>query len=81
MDNLNRPEYLRNTEADDSIPEESLLDTASSNQSNINSTNNTNTHPALDEPSNAALLAGLDDLSVNNAIYQVNRSDNDKSEG
>ena len=80
MGNLNRPEHLRNIGTDDSISEESLLDTTSFNQSNIHSANNTNTNLILDEPSNAALLSGLDDLSVNNDIYRLKESDNDNTE-
>ena len=38
-----------------------------------------NTNPKLDEPSNAALLAGLDDLSLNNTLYKFNKSENDNT--
>jgi hypothetical protein len=61
------------------IPEESLLDaatTTTSNTSSINIINSINQNLPIDEPSNAVLLAGLQDLSVTNAIFGSNISDN-----
>jgi hypothetical protein len=79
--NFYRPEHLRNTGTDDLIPEESLLGTTSYSQTNVHSTNNTNTNSILDEPSNTALLSALDDLSVNNDIYRLKESNYDNTEG
>ena len=61
------------------IPEESLIDaatTTNSNTSNMNIINSINQNLPTDEPSNAVLLAGLQDLSVNNATFGSNISDN-----
>ena len=61
------------------IPEESLLvatTTNNSHTSNINIINSINQNLPTDEPSNAVLLAGLQDLSVNNPTFGSNISDN-----
>ena len=61
---------------DNLISERSLLDTANTN-SNINvNSNSINESPSMDEPSNSDLLAGLEDLSVNNAAFGSNISEN-----
>ena len=70
---------IPNRLADNLIPEESLLDPAtriSPSTSNINTKSSINQNPATDEPSNAVLLAGLQDLSVNNATFGSNITDN-----
>ena len=79
VDNPRASENTQSLIADNLIPEESLLDTTSSNTSNINVTNSINKNPTIDEPSNSALLAGLQDLSVNNATFDSNKTDNESS--
>ena len=59
---------------DNLIPGNSLLDTENTN-SNFNITNEPiNNSPSIDEPSNSVLLAGLEDLSVNNTAFGSNMS-------
>ena len=79
VDNPRASENTQSLIADNLIPEESLLDTTSSNTSNINVTNSINKNPTIDEPSNSALLAGLQDLSVNNATFGSNKTDNEST--
>lgn len=79
MDNPRTSENTISQIADNLIPEESLLDTTSSDTSNINLTKSINKNQPIDEPSNAVLLAGLQDLSVNNATFVSNKTDNEST--
>ena len=75
--NNTKNEELHSQMTDNLMPENSLLDTANTN-SNFNLTNNDaiNKSPSMDEPSNSVLLAGLEDLSVNNSAFGSNISQN-----
>ena len=75
--NNTKNEELHSQMTDNLMPENSLLDTANTN-SNFNITNNDsiNKSPSMDEPSNSVLLAGLEDLSVNNSAFGSNISQN-----
>ena len=69
VDNTKRLEASQSHITDNLMPEESLVDTTTTNTSNINLRNTINQNPTIEEPSNAVLLAGLQDLSVNN-LYE-----------
>ena len=75
--NNTKNEELHSQMTDNLMPENSLLDTANTN-CNFNLTNNDaiNKSPSMDEPSNSVLLAGLEDLSVNNSAFGSNISQN-----
>ena len=65
-------EVLQSQITDNLLSENSLLDTENTN-SNFNVINSSdNLSPSIDEPSNSVLLAGLEDLSVNNSAFGSN---------
>ena len=65
-------EVLQSQITDNLLSENSLLDTENTN-SNFNVINSSdNLNPSIDEPSNSVLLAGLEDLSVNNSAFGSN---------
>ena len=69
-------EVLQSQITDNLLSENSLLDTENTN-SNFNVINSSDKlSPSIDEPSNSVLLAGLEDLSVNNSAFGSNISQN-----
>ena len=71
--NINVINSTKTLEDDNLVPEISLVDTSTSgdqSKADLLDSINKNTS-STDEPSNAVLLAGLEDLSVNDAMFGV----------
>ena len=74
--NINVINNTKTLEEDGLTTEIHLVDTSTSgdtSNTDLLDSINKNSSPT-DEPSNAVLLAGLQDLSVNDAIYDMNNS-------
>ena len=74
--NINVIDNTKTLEDDTLAPEIHLVDTSTLDDTSstdlLDSINKNSS--STDEPSNAVLLAGLQDLSVNDAIYDMNNS-------
>ena len=71
--NINVINSTKTLEDDNLVPEISLVDTSTTgdqSKADLLDSINKNTS-STDEPSNAVLLAGLEDLSVNDAMFGV----------
>ena len=74
--NINVIDNTKTLEDDTLAPEIHLVDTSTlddTSSTDLLDSINKNSSPT-DEPSNAVLLAGLQDLSVNDAMYDMNNA-------
>ena len=78
VDDVDNPKIddIQDQLTDNLMPARSLLDTANTNSNIHANSNSINTNTSMDEPSNTDLLAGLEDLTVNNAAFGSNISEN-----
>jgi len=78
--NINVINNTKTLEDDSLAPEIHLVDTSTSGEaSNTDLLDSINKNSSSnDEPSNAVLLAGLQDLSVNDAMYDMNNSNSNE---